>query len=84
MSIIEIYTTQYCPYCTRAKMLFKQKNIPFKELAIDTNRGLRKIMQDRSGGHTVPQIFIDDQHIGGCDDLFSLERKGQLDPLLST
>lgn len=41
-------------------------------------------MQDRSGGHTVPQIFIDDQHIGGCDDLFSLERKGQLDPLLST
>lgn len=65
-------------------MLLKKKNQAFKEYQIDKTKGLRKIMIDRSGGHSVPQIFIDDQHIGGCDELFSLERKGQLDPLLTT
>jgi len=83
MPNIELYTTQFCPYCVRAKMLLKQKNVRFKEYAVDKTRGLKQKMMDRSGGHTVPQIFINDQHIGGCDELYALERKGQLDQLLS-
>ncbi|NQZ31687.1 MAG: glutaredoxin 3 [Oceanospirillaceae bacterium] len=84
MARVEIYTTEFCPYCTQAKMLLRNKRQAFKEFQIDKTKGLRKSMMDRSGGHTVPQIFINDQHIGGCDELFALERKGQLDPLLST
>jgi len=64
-------------------MLLKQKNVSFKEYAVDKTRGLKQKMMHRSGGHTVPQIFINDQHIGGCDELYALERKGQLDQLLS-
>jgi glutaredoxin 3 len=83
MPQIEIYTTQFCPFCVRAKMLLKQKNTTFTELAVDKTAGLRQKMMARSGGHTVPQIFINEQHIGGCDELYSLERKGQLDSLLN-
>lgn len=65
-------------------MLLKQKNVTFEEFAIDKTPGLRKTMMGRSGGrHTVPQIFIEDKHIGGCDELYALERDDQLDPLLS-
>jgi len=83
MPNIEIYTTKFCPFCVRAKHLLSQKNVTFKELAIDKTANLRKQMMARSGGHTVPQIFIDNKHIGGCDDLFALERNGKLDPLLT-
>ncbi len=83
MPKIEIYTTVFCPFCVRAKMLLTQKNATFIELAVDETPGLRKKMMARSGGHTVPQIFINDQHIGGCDELYDLERKQQLDKLLT-
>lgn len=82
MQKIEIYTTKYCPYCVRAKMLLQQKNATFTEYAIDKTPKLRKEMMARSRAHTVPQIFIGKQHIGGCDELYALERKGQLDKLL--
>ncbi len=64
-------------------MLLEQKNTPYTEFAIDKTPNLRKQMMNRSGGHTVPQIFIGDKHVGGCDELYTLERKGQLDKLLS-
>ncbi|EPJ44869.1 MAG: glutaredoxin [Osedax symbiont Rs1] len=64
-------------------MLLTQKNVTFIELAVDETPGLRKKMIARSGGHTVPQVFIDDQHIGGCDELYDLERTQQLDKLLT-
>jgi glutaredoxin 3 len=82
MQKIEIYTTKYCPYCVRAKMLLQQKNATFTEYAIDKTPNLRKEMMARSRARTVPQIFIGKQHIGGCDELHALERKGQLDKLL--
>jgi glutaredoxin 3 len=83
MPHIEIYTTKFCPYCIRAKMLLKQKNVNFEEYAVDKTPGLRNKMIKRSGGKTVPQIFIQGKHIGGCDELYALERQDQLDKLLS-
>lgn len=81
---IEIYTTKFCPFCVRAKMLLTQKGVSFTEFAVDNVPDLRKTMMQRSGGaHTVPQIFIDDKHIGGCDELYALERQSQLDKILT-
>lgn len=82
MPHIEIYTTAYCPYCIRAKMLLTQKQVSFDEIAVDNDPDRRREMMVRSRRHTVPQIFIDDIHVGGCDDLYALERQGQLEPLL--
>lgn len=82
MSKVIIYTTGICPYCTRAKELLQRKNIVFDEIRIDTDREQMRIMQERSQRHTVPQIFIDDLHVGGFDDLAALEARGELDPLL--
>lgn len=82
MQKVEIYTTKYCPFCVRAKMLLQQKNVAFTEYAVDKTPSLRKEMMARSKGRTVPQIFIAKQPIGGCDELYALERKGQLDKLL--
>jgi glutaredoxin 3 len=82
MANVEIYTTQICPYCVRAKMLFDRKGISYTELRVDTDAELRALMEERSGRRTVPQIFIDNRHIGGCDDLYALEAAHQLDPLL--
>lgn len=83
MSEVEIYTTRWCPFCIRAKMLLEQKGVSYQEIAVDQQPELRAQMMAKSGGnHTVPQIFIDQQHIGGCDDLYALERQGKLDPLL--
>lgn len=82
MARIEIYTTAYCPYCIRAKMLLSQKQARFEEIAIDGDADKRRAMMARARRHTVPQIFIDDAHIGGCDELYALERDGQLDALL--
>ena len=84
MSKIEIYTKGYCPYCHRAKALLQQKGVDFIEYPIDQKPELRDVMINRAnGGHTVPQIFIEDAHIGGCDDLIALNNQDKLDPLLA-
>jgi glutaredoxin 3 len=80
---VVIYTTMYCPYCERAKALLGAKNVAFREVAVDGDRALRQAMTELAGGRTsVPQIFFGTRHIGGCDDLVALERKGVLDSLL--
>lgn len=80
---VEIYTGPHCPYCDRAKQLLKQKNISYKEINIGGDPSLRDEMIARTQGkRTVPQIFINDQHIGGCDDLYALNQAGKLDGLL--
>ncbi|KGF72930.1 glutaredoxin [Neosynechococcus sphagnicola sy1] len=80
---IEIYTWQACPFCLRAKALLSKKKVEFTEYRIDGDNAGRAAMAKRaSGRRSVPQIFINDQHIGGCDDLYALDRQGQLDPLL--
>ncbi|MBW4697001.1 MAG: glutaredoxin 3 [Aphanocapsa lilacina HA4352-LM1] len=80
---VEIYTWQFCPFCIRAKALLKKKSVAFTEYAIDGDEAARSVMAERAdGGRSVPQIFIDGKHIGGCDDLYALDRSGQLDPLL--
>jgi glutaredoxin 3 len=84
MPDITIYTTASCPYCISAKRLLNQKGAAFTEIPVDGDRAERARMSERAGGRTsVPQIFIDGSHIGGCDDLYQLEREGRLDPLLS-
>jgi glutaredoxin 3 len=83
MATVDIYTKGHCPYCHRAKALLADKGVEFNEIEIDVNPELRSGMIERAkGGHTVPQIFINDQHVGGCDDLFALEAKNKLDTLL--
>ncbi len=80
---ITIYTKAYCPYCVRAKALLTAKAVQFQEFKIDEQPELRPDMINKAGGRsTVPQIFIDEQHIGGCDDLHALEAQGKLDTLL--
>ena len=77
---IEIYTTLFCPFCIRAKQLLDSKGVMYYETDVTARLSLRKAMTERAGGRTsVPQIFIDGQHIGGCNDLLALERSGQLD-----
>lgn len=84
MSRIEIYTKFLCPYCTRAKTLLTAKGAAFVEIDISAGGPRRTEMVERAGGRqTVPQIFIDGCHIGGCDDLLALDRAGRLDPLLA-
>ncbi len=83
MQNVTIYTTAWCPFCIRAKMLLDHKKIEFTEIKVDGDPEKRREMTELSGGHTVPQIFIGDQPIGGCDDMFALERQGKLDQLLS-
>lgn len=81
---VEIYTWQTCPYCIRAKMLLRWKGVNYTEYKIDGDGAARVRMAERANGRrTVPQIFINNQHIGGCDDLYALDTKGQLDPLLA-
>ncbi len=83
MVMVEIYTTQTCPYCVRAKKLFTQKGVTYKEIDVSDNLQLRQSMTEKAGGRTsVPQIFIDGCHIGGCDDVYALEKAGKLDDLL--
>jgi len=80
---IEIYSTRVCPYCVRAKKLIERKGFAYREIDVSDDEDLRNGMIDRAGGkRTVPQIFINNQHIGGCDELYALESKGGLDPLL--
>ena len=82
MARIEMYSSMMCPFCFRAKALLERKNVAVEVYDVDGNFALREQMMQRSGRHTVPQIFIDDQHIGGCDELYQLERESRLDPLL--
>lgn len=80
---IQMYSKGFCPYCVRAKQLFKHKGVEFEEIAVDFNQEKYKEMFTRShGARTVPQIFIDDYHVGGCDDLYALHRQNKLDTLL--
>lgn len=84
MAFVEIYTKAYCPYCVRAKSLLASKNIEFKEYPVDREPALRDEMITRAnGGYTVPQIFINQKHIGGCDDMMALEQQQSLDKLLA-
>lgn len=84
MNKVEIYTKGYCPYCRRAKALLDAKGVDYAEYPIDKQPELRESMISRAnGGYTVPQIFINDQHIGGCDDMFALESQNRLDSLLA-
>jgi glutaredoxin 3 len=82
---VEIYTWQTCPYCIRAKLLLWWKGVNFTEYKIDGDGAARVRMAERANGRrTVPQIFINNQHIGGCDDLYTLDQQGKLNPLLTT
>jgi len=83
MSKVQIYTTDWCPYCSAAKSLLSDKGIPYDEIDV-TDPDLRaEMMQRANGRRTVPQIFIGERHVGGYDDMAALERRGQLDPLLA-
>jgi len=79
---VVMYTTGWCPYCERARKLLAVKNVPFDEINVESQPEKRAEMHNRSGRRTVPQIFIGDQHVGGCDDLHALEDAGKLDGLL--
>ena len=79
---VEIYATAWCPYCSRARQLLATKGVEFEEIDVDARPGAREAMVARSGRHTVPQIFINQTHVGGCDDLIALDAAGGLDPLL--
>lgn len=84
MPQVEIYTTPLCGFCHRAKALLQQKEVNFTEIDLFEMPGKRsEMMQRANGGRTVPQIFIGGQHIGGCDDLYALDRAGRLDPMLA-
>jgi len=83
MAKIEIYTGMMCGYCSAAKRLLKKKGVDFDETDVSFSSGKRSEMMARANGaHSVPQIFIDDAHIGGCDDLYALESAGKLDAML--
>ncbi|MBA4208545.1 MAG: glutaredoxin 3 [Parvibaculum sp.] len=84
MADVTIYTTMLCPYCFRAKSLLEKKGVSFTEIDVGMNSDKRKEMMSRANGrHTVPQIFIGDAHVGGCDDLFALNAAGKLDAMLA-
>lgn len=79
---VTVYTSHWCPYCQRAKQLLTQKNVVFSEINVEDEPNLREEMSARSSRRTVPQIFIGDKHVGGCDDLIELDRSGGLDRLI--
>ena len=82
---VEIYTWSSCPFCIRAKALLEDKGVDYKEYCIDGDNNARLKMTQRANGRTtLPQIFIDDRHIGGCDDIYTLESEGELDKLLNS
>lgn len=84
MASVEIYTTQTCGYCMAAKALLRKKGVAFTEIDVSRDPELRMAMTRRAGGsRTVPQIFIDNRHVGGCDDLHALDYLGRLDPMLA-
>ena len=83
MNKVTMYTTAVCPYCIRAKSILKAKGVEqIEEIRIDTDPAQRDLMMQRTQKRTVPQIFIGDTHVGGCDDLVALDAKGELQPML--
>jgi len=84
MPKVTIYTSSYCPYCISAKRLLDRKGVRYEEISVDGRNAVRAEMTAKAGGrYTVPQIWIGDRHVGGCDDLYALEDAGRLDPLLA-
>jgi glutaredoxin 3 len=83
MPEVVMYSTGFCPYCVRARMLLERKGVTYTDIRVDLEPALRAEMVERSGRTSVPQIFIDELHVGGCDDMYALEHQGRLDPLLS-
>lgn len=84
MAQVEIYTTNYCPYCAKAKQLLDKKGTLYTEIDVTNDSAEREALIEKSfGRRTVPQIFINGVHVGGCDDLYGLEEKGELDRLLA-
>ncbi len=79
-----MYATSWCPYCTRARALLQSKSVTFEEIDVEAIPGARAEMIRRSGRTSVPQIFVGETHVGGCDDLYSLDASGRLDALLKT
>lgn len=79
---IIMYSTRFCPYCMRARSLLDSKGAAYTDIAVDSSPELRREMTERSGRHTVPQIWIGERHIGGFDDLARLEQQGRLDEIL--
>jgi glutaredoxin 3 len=85
MAHVKMYTTQVCPYCIRAKNLLKQRGVDtIEEIRVDLHPAERQTMMEITGRRTVPQIFIGDTHVGGCDDLIDLDQRGGLMPLLQS
>lgn len=85
MQAVKMYTTLVCPYCVRAKSLLKQRGVAaIEELRVDLNPAAREAMVALTGRRTVPQIFIGDTYVGGCDDLMALDQRGELQPLLQS
>ena len=82
MSKVTVYSSDYCPYCMRAKQLLNNKGVAFNEIKVDGEPALRAEMVRKAGKTSVPQIWIGSTHVGGCDDLHALERAGKLDALL--
>ncbi len=84
MAKVEVYSSMWCPFCHRAKKLLKNKGVAFEEIDVDSSAAVRSAMTERADGrYTVPQIFIDDEGIGGCDELYMLDRQGKLDEMLN-
>jgi glutaredoxin 3 len=81
---IQVYVTNWCPYCSRARSLLESKKAQYEAINVDERPEARAQMTARSGRRTVPQIFIGDTHVGGCDDLYALDAAGGLDPLLNS
>ena len=82
MAEVIVYSSDYCPYCIRAKQLLKSKNVAFEEIRVDGKPQVRAEMVNKAKRTSVPQIWIGSTHVGGCDELFALERAGELDALL--
>ena len=82
MKPVRIYTTPYCPYCVRAKRLLQKKNVLYEEVDVSGDDEARVQLMQRTGLRTVPQVFIGDRHVGGSDELYALEQRGELDALL--
>lgn len=83
MATVVVYSSEHCPYCVRAKELLEKKGVSFEEIRVDLDPAQKDIMIEKSGRRTVPQIFINDQPVGGFDDLYALDKSGKLAELLA-
>lgn len=81
---VVMYSTRFCPFCMRARSLLQSKGVDYEEIAVDGNPDKRREMTERARSYTVPQIWIGNTHVGGCDELFQLEHQGKLDPMLQS